>query len=187
MIAYDLPVSVSVGGRDYSIRSDYRAILDIITALNDPDLTQEDRGAVMLGIFYPDEIPADVDAAIKECFRFIAGGEERPEKPGPRLVDWSKDFRWIVSPINRMLGHDVRSVQMHWWTFLSLYYEIPGDCTFAKIVHIREARAMGQKLDKADRDWLTRNADLVKIEQVYSSEEEDLLKTWTGGGMSNAE
>ena len=94
MIDYDLPTSVTVDGQAYAVRTDYRAILDIITALNDPDLTDEDRAAVALGIFYEDALPENLQEALNRCFWFISGGEEKPnEKPAPKLVDWEKDFR----------------------------------------------------------------------------------------------
>ena len=38
---YTLPKTVFVGGREYSIRSDYRAILDICEALTDPELLKQ--------------------------------------------------------------------------------------------------------------------------------------------------
>lgn len=181
MIGFDLPEAVEVGGEIYPIRTDYRAVLDIITALNDPELTEADRAVVALGIFYAEAVPADTQAAIERCFWFISGGEEkRADKPAPRLVDWEKDFRWIASPINRMLGKDIRGMKIHWWTFLSYYYEI-GDCTFAQIVRIRSAKAKRKPLDKADREWLRQNADLVNIDQKLTQEEEDLLKAWTKG------
>ena len=187
MIAYDLPASVNIGGREFRIRTDFRAILDIITALNDPELDNYDRAAVALGIFYKDEIPTDTEAAVRECMKFISGGEEKSgTKSGPRLVDWEKDFRWIVAPINRMLGQDVRGMRMHWWTFLSYYYEI-GECTFSQIVRIRSFQAKGKKLDKADREWLRKNADLVRIDQQYTSEDTALLEQWTKGAANNAE
>lgn len=187
MIAYDLPASVNIGGREYAIRTDYRAILDIMLALNDPELTDDDRAAVSLGIFYRDELPDDLQEAINKCFWFISGGDERPsDKPAPKLVDWEKDFRWIASPINKMLGHDIRGVEMHWWTFLGYYYEI-GDCTFAQIVKIRNAKKTGRKLDKADREWARKNAELVNIETKYTEAENALVEAWTGGGKKNAE
>lgn len=43
---YTLPKTVIVGGREYSIRSDYRAILDICEALTDPELSSEEKSAV---------------------------------------------------------------------------------------------------------------------------------------------
>ena len=51
---YTLPKTVIVGGREYSIRSDYRAILDICEALTDPELSSEEKSAVVLYIFYPE-------------------------------------------------------------------------------------------------------------------------------------
>lgn len=51
---YTLPKTVFVGGREYSIRSDYRAILDICEALTDPELSNEEKADVMLYIFYPE-------------------------------------------------------------------------------------------------------------------------------------
>ena len=183
MIAYDLPEAVEVNGVRCPIRTDYRAILDILTALNDPELTDADRVSVTLGIFYSETIPDDTAAALQACMSFIAGGKEGKKQTGPRLVDWEKDFQWIVSPINRMLGKDIRGMAMHWWTFLSLYYEI-GECTFSQIVRIRDAQARGRKLDKTDREWMRRNADLVYIEQKTTSAEREFLSLWTGGGSN---
>ena len=69
---YDLPTSVEVGGTEYSIRSDYRAVLDICTALSDPELTAQDKGIVALGIFYGEDIfqrlPVDhYEEALRRC------------------------------------------------------------------------------------------------------------------------
>ena len=49
-----LPTSLEVGGAVYAIRSDYRAALDICTALSDPELAGRERAAVLLEILYPD-------------------------------------------------------------------------------------------------------------------------------------
>ena len=38
MYAWNLPTSLNVGGKDYKIRTDYRVILDILSAMNDPDI-----------------------------------------------------------------------------------------------------------------------------------------------------
>ena len=40
MYAWELPTSLSVGGQDYEIRTDYRVILDILTAVNDPEILE---------------------------------------------------------------------------------------------------------------------------------------------------
>lgn len=177
-----LPTSVTVGGREMEIRSDYRVMLDICTALNDAELKEEERGAAVLVMFYPEweSIRQEhYQEAIQKCFWFLNGGQtETSRRAGPKLVDWAKDFPFIVAPINRVVGKEVRSVQyMHWWSFLSAYYEI-GDCTFAQIVRIRSLRAQGKKMDAGDREWYRKNRELVDIQTQYTREENEQVSAW---------
>ena len=176
---YDLPTSVEVGGIVREIRTDYRAVLDMCIALSDPEMSVEDKMFVLLGIFYPDweEIdPCDYQEAINKCIWFINGGsEETKAKHSPKLMDWEQDFKLIVSPINRVIGREIREpTPLHWWSFLSAYYEM-GDCVFAQVVRIRSEKARGKQLDKADKEWYRQNCELVDFKTVYTQAEQDLL------------
>ena len=179
---YTLPETVDLGGTKYPIRWDYRPVLDICTALSDPELSEQDRALAVLSIFYPDlgQIPQELyQEAIERCFWFINGGEERRDQTkGPRVVDWDQDFNLMVNPVNRVLGREIRENKpLHWFTFLSAYQEI-GDCTFAQVVRIRDRLARGQPLDKQDREWYRRNRNLVDFETKYTQAEEDLMREW---------
>lgn len=191
-MTYDLPTSVNVGGVEYEIRTDYRAILDILEALGDPDLNEREKAAVMLDIFYfsPDctEIPSEhIQEAVDKCAWFIDCGEEQTQaQKQPKVMDWQQDFPYIVAPVNRVLGHDIRGVPydprtneggLHWWTLISAYYEI-GDCTFAQIVRIRSLKAKGKKLDKSDQEWYRQNRHLVDFKTAYTEADQDALKQW---------
>ena len=190
-MGYGLPKSVNIGGEDFPIRYDYRVILDIIEAINDPDLNDEERALAVLQMFYPDfDRIEDYDAAIRECLKFINGRkEEETGKKQPQLVCWEQDFPYIVAPVNRVLGEEIRGVEydieanaggLHWWTFLSAYYEI-GDCLFAQIVRIREKKAKGKKLDKSEQEFYKKNRDIIDIKRHYTEAEDDIIKAWTGG------
>jgi hypothetical protein len=178
---FELPTKLNIGGTDYAIRSDYRAVLEICTALSDTELTDEEKALVALMIFYPDfeSIPPEhLKEAIEQCFAFIDYGQDREQSAGPRLMDWEKDFSSIVAPINRVAGMEIRSVEyMHWWTFLSYFFEI-GDCLFAQVVRIRDKLARNKKLEKAERDWLKHNRHLVDIQPRYTKQDEQLLEEW---------
>lgn len=186
---YDLPTSVDIDGEDFAIRSDYRAILDIFEALNDVELTDQERAEVVLGIFYPDlDRITDHKEALRQCFSFINMGQTEPGKKQPKLVAWDKDFSLIVAPVNRVLGYEIRSVPydyehntggVHWYTFLSAYYEIGGDCTFAQVVSIRDKLQRHKKLDKADQEFYRRHRDMVDIQARYTDAENTLVKEWT--------
>lgn len=177
-----LPERVTVAGEEHAIRSDFRAMLDICTALSDPELSEQERGEVVLYIFYPEleKIPYTAyNEAVEKCFWFLNGGTETgKQSPGPRLVDWKKDFPYIVSPINRVLGTEIRAKgHLHWWTFLAAYYEI-GDCLFAQIVRIRSLKAAGKLKDPQDIAWYRKNRELVDMETAYTEQEKDRIDGW---------
>lgn len=179
---YGLPKSLEVCGTEYEIRSDFRAALDVFAALDDPELSQQEKASVLLTILYTDfeSIPVEhLQTAVDVALIYLNGGsEDAPQKKGPRLVSWEQDFSHIIAPINKIVGTEVRGLDyMHWWTFLSAYYEI-GECTFSQIVRIRDMLAKGKKMEKSDREWYNRNRHLVDFKQTYTQEETLLLKQW---------
>lgn len=182
-----LPTAVEVGGREYEIRSDYRAILDICAAMNDAELDQQEKAEIALDIFYPafaEMPPEDYQEAIERCFWFINCGDVEQEQKHVKLMDWEQDFKYIIAPINRVTGKEVRSVKyMHWWTFIAAYYEI-GDCTFAQIVRIRDKKARGKALDKTDAEWYRKNRSLVDLKTTYTQQDDDVLSAWLGKGKA---
>ena len=107
--------------------------------------------------------------------------EDPQEQNRPvKLMDWEQDFQFLVSPVNRVLGREIRAEKyLHWWTFLSAYMEI-GECTFAQIVHIRNMKAHGKRLSKQDQEWYAQNRRLVDMKTNYTPTEKELLKKWGG-------
>lgn len=184
-VIYSLPTSVEVNGTEYAIQSDFRAVLDILTALSDADLSNQDKAEAVLNIFYPwfEEMPAsDYQEALNQCFRFIDRGQEpKEQKKQPVVMSWEQDFDMIIAPINRIAGCEVRSLPyLHWWTFVSYYMEI-GDCLFAQVVAIRDKKARGKPLDKQDLEFYRRNRDLIDLKTTYTEAEQDLLAAWGVG------
>ena len=181
-VIYSLPTSVEVNGTEYAIQSDYRAVLDILTALSDSDLDEQDKAEAALTIFYPDfpSMPAsDYQEALNQCFRFIDHGQEaKAQGKQPVVMSWEQDFDMIISPVNRIAGCEVRSLPyLHWWSFLSYYMEI-GDCLFAQVVAIRDKKARGKPLDKQEREFYRRSREMVDLKTTYTEEEQSLLAAW---------
>lgn len=185
---WDLPIEVEINGEKHPIRNkcDYRVVLDAICALNDNDLTNEEKVKCALYIFYQDISKIeDFDTAVNEMFRIINGGEqeEQTQDNKPQLMDWEHDFPQLAPPINRVLGYDVRTPEKytHWMSFLGGYQEI-GECTFSTIVSIRSKRAKGQKLDKWELDYLREHRKMVELPQKLTAEEQELLNSeWQKG------
>ena len=183
MTDYGLPKEIEIQGKMHRIRTDFRCILDIFAAFADPELTQEERIYVCLDILYVDFesfTPDMIEEAIEKCMTFLNGGREDKGPRGPKLIDWEFDYPYIIAPVNRIMGKDVRGMKyLHWWTFLSAFHEI-GECTLSQIVRIRSLKARGKLTDRADKEWYRQNRDIVDIPAHYPEAEEDLLKLWGG-------
>lgn len=91
MSAWELPTTVMVAGSSFAIRSDFRAVLDALAALTDPDLTQQEQYVACLQILYPrwKELP-DANAALRAAFTFI--NEEKRMSSKASAPGW-----WIGS------------------------------------------------------------------------------------------
>ena len=180
----DLPMAAPIGGRYFDIRSDFREILDICAAMNDPELTDQDRAEVTVKIFYPDwDQITDMDAAVKFMLWFLDGGMDRSQKPQPKQMDWEQDFPLIVAPVNRLAGCDVRALPyLHWWTFIGYYMEI-GECTFSTVLDIRRKLRKHKKLEKWEREYYDENREWIDFKSAHLTDDEDeFIRQLMGGG-----
>lgn len=174
--AWDLPGSLSVGGRDYRIRTDFRACLDALRYLSDPEYEDDEKTLIFLDIMYPElaKIPKKhYKEAIEKASKFLDAGIENDSKSGrkkPTVMDWAQDSALIIPAVNRVLGQEVRAIPwdpitgvgLHWWTFLGAYLEI-GESLYATVLDIRTKRAKGKKLEKYEMDFYRENQALVDI------------------------
>lgn len=181
MSAFDLPITLTVAGRECKIRPDYRAALGICAALQSADYTDAEKTEIMLDILYVDRSElCDLRDAVSKADWFISGGEPPERKAGPKLIDWEQDFPHIVAPINALAREEIRSLPyMHWWTFLGYYHEI-GSGTLSNVVSIRNKRAKHKKLEKWEQEFLRDNRALVEFKSKYSENEQEYIKQITG-------
>lgn len=174
-----LPTSTIINNKEIKFVSDYRDILEIFKILNDPDLLDGEKVMVSLENFYEtDDYLDDTETAILEMFKFITNSDLSDEKDSSNkkpLYDWEQDFNLIVSPINKIVGYDVRGVEyLHWWTFLSAFMDI-GDCTFSTFVGIRDKMNKGKKLDKSEEIIYKENRSKITLKKKYDSTTQALL------------
>lgn len=175
MTAWDLPSSLSIGGEDFSIRTDFRAILDILAAYSDPELEDDEKMLVCLSILYVDfeKIPQEhYEEAMKKAIEFIDMGQTPDDKPSPRLMDWEHDAAVIIPEVNKNLGYEVRtSKETHWWTFLGAYMGI-GDGLYSNIINIRQKRSKGKKLEKYEQEYYRENKKLIDLPAHLTEEQQ---------------
>ena len=191
--AWEFPTSLNVGGVDYEIRTDYRAVLDLLTALADPELTDSDpqmtaymQSRVILEIMFPDcdNIPTEhIQEALEKVSEFIDMGISDDRKK-PKTMDWEQDAPILIPAINKVLNTEIRAQEyIHWWTFLGAYMEI-GESLFSNVIHIRQKQAKGKKLEKWEQEFYKENKSLIefKNKSQRSDEEKEALRDYFGFG-----
>lgn len=180
MTGWDLPTELEVAGQRFAVRSDFRAVLDALAALNDTALPEQARCLAFLQIFYPDwqHLP-DANEALRQAMVFVNLGQpvQQNQPHRPELVHWNTDVQLIAPAVDKVLGYSCRRCEyLHWWDFIGAFQNI-GEGLFASVVNIRNKRARGKKLDKAEKEFARENADLIgNTASRFTAEEEAFFK-----------
>mgnify|MGYP002521310620 CR=1 FL=1 len=173
---WDLPVRVEIDGAYYNIRNkcDYRVVLDVIKALSDEELTQQQKIKCSLYIFYEDlKGLKNYKAAVEEMLKIINIGEKEDERQEekPKMMDWEFDMPRLAPPISRVLGYSVRGdTYTHWYDFIGAYMEI-GECLFANIISVRSKRMRGKRLDKQEQEFYENNKKIIDLPGMFTADE----------------
>lgn len=190
---YTIPKSIDIGGQSFPIREagDFRMVLDCFSALEDAELTKQERILASLVIFYDGmEDVSDIgvfpslEEAVIGMFRFFNCGEAEErwgKSPGlnRKLVDWEGDSQMIASAVNKVSGKEIREEEyIHWWTFMGYYMAI-GESLFSTVLRIRDKISRGKKLEKYEREFRRENPKYFvwNSQTVEQKEAEDWLKS----------
>lgn len=178
-----LPEVLTVGGEEYPIRTDYRNILQVLEAFQDPDLHPEEKWIVAIYLMF-EEFSCDDDVlqaaqsgfnledAIKQISWFISAGQPEKQVLEQPTYNWTQDEQMIFSAVNKVAGRETRELDyLHWWTFLGYFNEV-GEGTFSFIVGIRHKLNKGKKLEKHEKEFLYHNKELVLMKKPLSKKEQ---------------
>lgn len=172
----DLPKSVEISGELYDIRTDYRDILTILIAFNDPELEKKEKLFVCLYILYPDfeNIPQDVYAeAYEKAVWFIDCGRSPKDSHKAKVMDWEQDEQILFPAINSVAGFEIRGCEyLHWWTFMGYFMEIK-DGVFSQVLHLRQKKSKNKKLEKWEQEFWAANKDICVLSAKLTEEEKE--------------
>lgn len=138
-----LPDSVTVGGVQIPVETDYRLGLLTGALAEDPNLREGDRMALLLRL-YCRKIPEGVDPeeltlAILD-FYAMDPERKRPAQSGGKrepVYDFETDGDRILASFRLAYGIDLTEVRMHWWKFMILLFSLPEDTPFMQAVRLR--------------------------------------------------
>jgi hypothetical protein len=156
------PEIVTINGREIPLNTDFRACLHTMLAFEDPQLTMNEKQAVLLSNLYL-EPPDDLRGAMKKAQWFLNMGQESKESDGgPRLYSFSKDAPFIFAAFRQTHGIDLQTAELHWWAFLALFMDLGSDTFFCQLTALRK-RVKNGKASKEEKAAASEMGDLFDV------------------------
>lgn len=174
--------TVSVDGADYQISTDFRDCIRTVMAIEDNELTQDEKRQLVLENIYGDENnwPSDIAEALIKALWFLNGGKEPDGKERKKLFDWDIDADRIHSAMLAR-GVNLDEIDMHWWTFVSHIPELP-ESSFTRVVYLRDRHQKG-KLSKEERKECDQIGwDVITFRSDDALDDDEIWKKLKGGG-----
>ena len=161
-----LPDTVEIGGKPVRIDPDFR----VGVAIENELLSDEPDVEGLLRAFYPDGLPADVEAAADRMIWFYAHTDEAGNENGDmprggtaRRYDFAQDADALMASFQQAYGIDLERDSLHWWKFRRLMFGLPGDTPFMQRVQYRVADL--DKLPKEQRKHYRKMRRLYALKQ----------------------
>ena len=185
-----LPDTVTVDGKEFFIRTDFRISIMFELLIGDKDLTPGQKLLHTLELYY-DEIPADGEGAIEQVLSFYACGKQAKSKSGGKkteikapIYSFEHDDSMIFAAFYDQYGIDLNEIEhLHWWKFKAMFDGLKSDNEIVKIMSYR-ATDLSTIKDKHERNRIARLKAIHAI-PVNMTHEEKVAAAGAifGGGL----
>lgn len=141
-IITDVPKDiVIIENKEVPIYTDFRNWIKIDAVLNDQTAAAEKKIADILRLSFK-RLPDNIGQAFKAAAEFYNPypKEKRTGHLGTkrRLYSFEYDAPYIYAAFLSEYGINLHETPMHWHTFLALMMSLGSECTFSKIIAIRD-------------------------------------------------
>lgn len=166
----------------YGIDTDFETGIQITQALEDKELTEQERMYVAFGLLYKD-IPENFDTAYNGLKWFLSSWNNDNHTSGNSevtVMDFDVDQWRIYAAFRSQYNINLNSEKMHFWEFMALLANL-GECSFTKVIEIRgkkiTAKMSAQEkkdINKAKRIYAIKS----KKSEEYSEAEQERINTF---------
>jgi hypothetical protein len=160
LLTGNLPVSFLIGGREYPISSDFGAMLKLEEIFSSEELTDEEKAAQALKLFYGC-IPEPLEEAVAQMCLFWRCGRQEQEGRGqavgegayqPPIYSFTHDAGLIYGAFLTQYGIDLSRKSLHWWQFMALFESLEDDRVLKEVMRCRAVEIKGD-MPQAQKDY----------------------------------
>jgi hypothetical protein len=158
------PDTIQVGGREYQIETDFRAVLSYMRLARSDDNDREKAYWTMNIFFGEQEIePENVLGLFEGLEWFIRRGDEDKDDGSRKrpVFDILKDSNRIYAAFMQVYTINLRTVRIHWWVFMVLLEGLPKGTHLADVIELRSKKVEA---------WMKHDdiSELKRIQSYYS-------------------
>ncbi len=182
-----LPETVLIDGKEYFIDTDYRTCIIYEKILNDSSLDNRQKVTEIVELFFTDEIPENIQAAMLEIVNFYSCGvqkkERRSEKKNkvikngdvtvkPQMIyDFEYDAPYIFGAFYSQYHLDLNEIEyLHWWKFQALFKSLDSNNKIVEIISIR-ATDLSKIENKKEQQRIARLKETYALPEKLTFEE----------------
>lgn len=176
-----LPNVIKIGGKPYSIHTDFRYWLefyDLITHNDLEELTNKD-----FLFLFKNDVPIFQDF-FEELINFFVNPNATPNGNGgssEQMFDYILDGEYIYASFMQVYGIDLTSVNMHWHKFKALFISLPDYCKMRNIMAYRgyekETKKYEQLAKERKEEWTLPRKESKIDEKIMESINEEFYNS----------
>ena len=190
-----LPEYVNIDGEEYFIGTNFRNGI-IFEKIAFSDIPIQDKVSQLLPVFYTEQIPRNITAAMETIIGFYSCGVDAKKKTAPQrrkngnvvlkpkmIYDYFHDAPYIYAAFLGNYGIDLNDIEyLHWWKFHALFRGLPSS---AKIVEIMGYRGtdLGGITSKSEQERIARMKEIYALPQELSFEDKVAMAGMAFGGV----
>lgn len=167
------PSSVTVNGKRYRMRFDFRRVLDMMAVLEQDDLLPDARTYRALKCVM--RRPRGDQGAILEAVKALLFPAARETEKHERITDFEQDADYIRAAFLQCYHINLYRDKLHWMEFSALLSALPEGPRYSEILGIR-ARPMptATKYNAEERKWLAKAKAAYALKKTDQEIQKDL-------------
>ncbi len=188
------PTSVLIDGYEYSINSDFRAMIQFETLMFEEELSAEEQITQALELFYS-QCPHDIAQAIDQLLWFYRCGKAEESESNvktnssgsrERIYSFTHDDTYIFSAFLNQYAINLQEVEyLHWWQFRALFKSLNDSQEFVKIMRFR-AMDLSKITDKEQKAYYKKMKEFYKLPNSHQEQDmkelDELTNALLNGG-----
>lgn len=139
------PEEAVISGETYKVKTDFRRVLQYQRIADDEELDEQEKITRSIALFFGADahiVEDDIEPYLAWIGWFIRAGEEEKEEPsGERVFDFLQDTALIFAAFLQAYRINLRTAEVHWWTFRALVCGLPSGTRLADVMEIRGKKA----------------------------------------------